>query len=250
MTTPVLLEERDGDILLLTLNRPSSYNAINPALRNALVAALGEAAATGARAVVLQGAGRGFSAGIDLKESDAPRGTDLMRYMNASSQALVRAVLGCPLPVVAAVHGTCAGLALTMALGADHCVAATDARLFAPFLKMGLVPDGALTYLLPRLAGTVLARRLLLSGEMTAVEAAASGLIAETVPLGELRAVARERAAAFAALPREAFAYTKSLLHRSFDLDLEGVLFEERAGQALLSTSMEYSPAPPGKSND
>lgn len=239
----VLAEEDDGEIRILTLNRPESYNAINAALREALVAAFHRSEKEGARAIVLRGAGRGFSAGIDLRESAAPRGPDLMAYMNASSQAIVRVVLGCPLPLVTAIHGACAGVALVLALGADHCVATTDARLVAPFLKMGLVPDGALTHLLPRMAGTARAKRLLLSGgEIAAADAVAAGMIAEVVPPAELDATARQRATELAALPRAAYAYTKALLHRSFELDLEGALFEERAGQALLSAAPEFAP--------
>jgi enoyl-CoA hydratase/carnithine racemase len=238
----VLLEEHDDDIWVLTLNRPDSYNAINIALRDALLATIQRAERSGARAVVLRGAGRGFSAGIDLNEFAAPRGPELMAYMNSSTQALVRAVLGCPLPVVTAVHGACAGVALVMALGADHCVAATDARLVAPFMKMGLIPDGALTHLLPRLAGMARAKRLLLGGEITACDAVAIGMIAEAVASEELDTVARRRAAELATIPPAAFAYTKALLQRSFELDLEGALFEERAGQALVSTTPAFAP--------
>jgi 2-(1,2-epoxy-1,2-dihydrophenyl)acetyl-CoA isomerase len=240
----VLLEEPGPDgVVTLTLNRPEAYNAINPALRDALLAALARAADDGTRAIVLQGTGRGFCAGIDLKEGAGGRqGMAVMDYMRTSTQALVRAVLESPVPIVTAVHGVCAGVALVLALGADHCVAAEDARLSAPFVKRGLIPDGATTFLLPRLIGAARARRLLLFGEdVTATDAVAAGMIAEAVAGQRLAEVAKARAAELAALPAGALRYTRSMLARSFELDLATTLFEERAGQGLISTGVDFA---------
>jgi 2-(1,2-epoxy-1,2-dihydrophenyl)acetyl-CoA isomerase len=240
----VLLQQAGPEgVVTLTLNRPEAYNAINPALRDALLEALATAASNGTRAVVLQGAGRGFCAGIDLKEGAGGRqGMAVMDHMRTSTQAVVRAVLGSPVPIVTAVHGVCAGVALVLALGADHCVAADDARLSAPFVKRALVPDGATTFLLPRLVGAARARRMLLFGEdVTAPDAVLAGMIAEAVPGGQLREIGTSRAAELAALPTGALRYTRSMLVRSFELDLETTLFEERAGQGLVSTSADFA---------
>ena len=234
-------EERDG-VVTLTLDRPESYNAIDPALRDALLASFASAEEAGARCIVLRGAGRGFCAGIDLKAGAGDRrGSEVMDYMRTSTQAIVRAVLTCPVPLVAAVHGVCAGVALVLALGADHCIAAEDARLSAPFVKRALVPDGATTYLLPRLVGAARARRMLLFGEdVGAGEALEWGMISEVVPADDLRAAAAARAVELASLPTAALRYTKGMLLRSFELDLESTLFEERAGQALMSTTADF----------
>jgi 2-(1,2-epoxy-1,2-dihydrophenyl)acetyl-CoA isomerase len=239
----VLLEHGDGDVITLTLNRPESYNAINPELRDLLVEALYGAGDRGASCVVVQGAGRGFCAGIDLKSgSGGVTGHRLMEYMRTSTQAIVRAVLGAPVPVVTAVHGVCAGVALVLALGADHCVAASDARFSAPFVHRGLLPDGASIYLLPRLVGLARARRMLLFGEdVGATEALSSGMIGEVVEAADLTEGAARRAESLAALPAATLRYTRSMLLRSFELDIESALFEERAGQALMSTTPDYA---------
>jgi 2-(1,2-epoxy-1,2-dihydrophenyl)acetyl-CoA isomerase len=238
-----LLEDRQAGVVTLTLNRPDSYNAIDAPMRTALLDALHRAEGEGASCIVLRGAGRGFCAGIDLKAgSGGIDGVDLMEYMRESTQAIVRAVLTCPLPLVTAVHGACAGVALVFALGADHCIATDDARFSAPFVKRALVPDGASIYLLPRLVGMARAKRILLFGEdVPAPDALDAGMIGEVVAADELDDAVNRRAAQLAALPRATLRYTKSMLLRSFELDLESALFEERAGQALMSTSADYA---------
>jgi 2-(1,2-epoxy-1,2-dihydrophenyl)acetyl-CoA isomerase len=239
----VLLREADGGVVTLTLNRPESYNALDTTLRDALLDAIRGAEVDGERCIVLRGAGRGFCAGIDLKGGAGnATGYDVMNYMRTSTQAIVRTVLASPVPIVTAVHGVCAGVALVLALGADHCVASTDARLSAPFVARSLVPDGASIYLLPRLVGTARARRMLLFGEdVGAPEAFAAGMIGEVVDPVDLDATARDRAARLAALPVAAIQFTRSMLLRSFELDLESALFEERAGQALMSTTADFA---------
>lgn len=157
--------------------------------------------------------------------------------MAVSSYRLARAVLHCRVPVVAAVHGACAGIGITLALGADVCVAAEDARFTAPFVPRGLVPDGAIARLLPRIIGHARSREFLLLGRtIEAGEAMRLGMIARTVPAPELVDSVLATAREFVSLPTDAITYTKHLLNRSFELDLESFLFEERTVQALLST--------------
>ncbi|MCU1344797.1 MAG: echA11 [Acidimicrobiia bacterium] len=241
--TEAVLERVDGRVVTLTLNRPDAYNAINPDLRQALVDGFGRAEANNAGCVVIRGAGRGFCAGIDLKAgSGGVKGPELMDYMRHSTQSIVRAVLTCPVPVITAVHGVCAGVALVLALGADHCIAVDSARFSAPFVHRALVTDGASAYLLPRLVGIARAKRMLLFGEdVNAVDAEAMGMIGEVASAEEFDAAIDRRAQALAALPTATLKYTKSMLLRSFELDLESALFEERAGQALMSTSADYA---------
>lgn len=239
----MLTEEWDGAVLHLTLNRPEVYNAIDPELRGALLTALDRAEDLGARCILLDGAGRGFCAGADLSPGAADRrGTAVSASMRRSTSRLAEGFLRCPVPVVASVHGACAGIGLMLALSADHCVAAADARFFAAFTPRSIVPDAALTYLLPRLIGLGPARRLLMFGEqLSAVEAVAVGMIGETAEPAELAAVARRRAEELAALPTQALALTKSLLLRSFDLDLGSALWEEGTAQGLVSTTPDFA---------
>jgi 2-(1,2-epoxy-1,2-dihydrophenyl)acetyl-CoA isomerase len=233
-----LRTSRDDGVLELVLDRPDRYNAIDSELREALIDAFDRGPDEGTRVILIRGEGKGFCAGADLKETGARvAGVDLERRMARSSYRLARAVLQCRIPVVAGVHGACAGIGLTLALGADVCIASDDARFTAPFVPKGLVPDGAIARLLPRIIGHARSREFLLLGQtIEADEALRLGMIARTVPGPELVDSARATAREFAVLPTDAITYTKQLLNRSFELDLESFLFEERTIQALLST--------------
>ena len=140
-----------------------------------------------------------------------------------------------------AAHGACAGIGLTLALGADMCVAADSARFVGAFIQRSLVPDGAVARLLPRIIGYSRARAFLLLGQtIDADEALSLKMVLEDRPRGRSRHCRRCRHHRdFLALPTVAIGYTKQLLNRSFELDLESFLFEERMIQAMLSTTAD-----------
>jgi 2-(1,2-epoxy-1,2-dihydrophenyl)acetyl-CoA isomerase len=235
----VLLTERRGDVLHVTLNRPAAYNSINPELRNRLVEVFDAVESDGVRAIVLSGSGRGFCSGADLKDSaPAGPGAETTQVMRLSTQRLVRSFLECPVPVVSAVHGVAAGIGLTLALGADVCIAASDARLVPAFVQRAIVPDGAMAFLLPRLIGIPRTKDFLMRGRpLSAVRAVDIGLIAEQVPADGLLETAASAAQEMAAMPTVTLALTKQLLAQSFDLDLASTLFAERAAQGLSSST-------------
>jgi 2-(1,2-epoxy-1,2-dihydrophenyl)acetyl-CoA isomerase len=234
-----LLVDRRADVLHLTLNRPKAYNAINPSLRDRLVEVFDTAEGDGVRAILVAGAGRGFCAGADLKDSAVSGpGLDTTRVMRVSTQRLVRSFLECPVPVVAAVHGATAGIGLLLALGADVCVAASDATFIPAFVQRGIVPDGGITFWLPRIIGMARTKQFLMRGRpLGAAAAAAIGLIAEAVAPEELERTATEIAEELAALPTATLGLLKQLLAQSFDVDLTATLFAERAAQGLASTT-------------
>jgi 2-(1,2-epoxy-1,2-dihydrophenyl)acetyl-CoA isomerase len=234
--------ERTGTITHLVLDRPDAYNAIDAELRDQLLGALDAAESDDTTCVVVRGAGRGFCAGMDLRAGGGARGVDLANAMRQSSSRLTERFLRASVPVVSAVHGACAGLGLTLALSADHCVAADDARFVAGFVSRSLVPDGAVSLLLPRLVGTARARQMLLFGdEIGAAQALEWGMIGELVATSDLVGRAQQRAEVLSALPRHVVLYTRSLLSRSFDIGWETVLFEEQLAQGVVSTSDDYA---------
>lgn len=235
----VLLTERRGDVLHVTLNRPAAYNSINPELRNRLVEVFDAVEADGARAVVLSGNGKGFCSGADLKDSaPASPGVETTQVMRLSTQRLVRSYLDCPVPVVSAVHGVAAGIGLTLALGADICIAASDARFMPAFVQRAIVPDGAVAFLLPRMIGISRTKDFLMRGRpMGAEQAVDIGLISEHVAPERLLETAVAAAEEIAALPTVTLALTKQMLAQSFELDLAGTLFAERASQGLSSST-------------
>jgi 2-(1,2-epoxy-1,2-dihydrophenyl)acetyl-CoA isomerase len=235
----VLVLDRQGDVLHVTLNRPGSYNAINPVLRDRLVEVFDGAELDGARAILLDGNGRGFCSGADLKDSAASRpGADTTRVMRLSTQRLIRAFLDCPIPIVAAVHGVTAGIGLTLAFGSDVCLAAHDARFVPAFIQRAIVPDGAIAFLLPRMIGLPRAKDFLIRGrELAAVRAEEIGLISEVVNAEFLTAHAAEVATQLAALPTTTVSLAKQMLAQSFEQDLAATLFAERASQGLSSAT-------------
>lgn len=239
MSNDVLLTTRRGDVLELILNRPSRYNAIDAVLRDRLVDELDSAEGKGIRAILLSGNGAGFCSGADLKSLVVSRTAhETAQTMRLSTHRLMRAFLECPIPTVAAVHGTTAGIGLTLALGADVCVASSDAVFLPIFVTRGIVPDGGIAYLLPRMIGMARSKDLLMRGRaMEADEAIACGLIAERVPAVDLETHARRIADEFACLPTVTLSLTKQLLAQSFDLGSHDFLAAERAAQGLAASS-------------
>jgi 2-(1,2-epoxy-1,2-dihydrophenyl)acetyl-CoA isomerase len=233
------IDEGADGVVSVQLDRPDRYNAINPTMRDALITVFDTAEGQGVRAIVIHGAGRGFCSGVDLADSTTnARGADVLTLMQRSTQPLVRSILNCGAPVVAAVHGVCAGIGMTLALGADICVAAEDASFQAAFVRRGVVADGGICSILPRLVGIARAKEfLLLGGKVSGVEAASMGMIARTAPPERTLDDARAVAADLAAMPTRTVTLTKALLDRSGDLDLESFLLAERAAQAIASTT-------------
>lgn len=239
---PVLLERLDEGVLTLTLNRPDRMNAFNVALHEALAAALQRAAADEAvRAVLLTGAGRGFSAGQDLGDRAVAPGEgrpDLGESIEKFYNPLVRALRSLPKPVVCAVNGAAAGAGANIALSCDIVVAAKSARFLQAFARIGLVPDSGGTWTLPRLVGEARARALMMLAEpIGADEAESWGLIYRAVDDDRLIGVAGEIAARLAAGPTRALGLMKRAFlaasANGFDaqLDLERDLQRE-AGAA------------------
>ena len=198
----------DGDVCVITLNRPTRLNAINPALLAGLNAALARADADDRiGAIVLTGAGRAFCAGDDLVEQrsmlDADEAT-ITGFVDAIQQVTRHLVFG-DTPVVAAVRGWAVGGAFSWPINCDFSVWSEDARGFFPELKIGLYPSGAVTCLLPLQVGPALAREMLYtSRKYTAAELLDCALASEVVPGHGLLDAAIARARALAALPAPA----------------------------------------------
>ena len=211
---------RDGAVQTITLNRPEVLNAFNRALHKALRAALKEAADPEVRAVVLTGAGRGFSAGQDLTEfSDAPDVGDTLRDTYHPNVLAIRAL---EKPVICAVNGVCAGAGLSLACACDIRIAADSASFVPGFVGIGLVPDAGGTYFIHRLLGAPRAFEWMSSNrKLGAAEAQAWGLVSEIVETDALPARAAELAALYAAAPTRAIGLTKRLFDHADGASLE-----------------------------
>jgi 2-(1,2-epoxy-1,2-dihydrophenyl)acetyl-CoA isomerase len=227
---------RDGAVQTITLNRPDVLNAFNRALHAALRDALKEARDSEVRAVVITGAGRGFSAGQDLKEfGEAPDVSDALRESYHPNVLAIRAL---EKPVIASINGVCAGAGLSLACVCDFRIAADNASFVPGFIGIGLVPDAGGTYFLNRLLGASRAFEWMTSNRrLTAAEAHAWGLVSEVVEADALPARAAEVAAFYAALPTRGVGMTKRLFDHADGATLEEQLeFEAQLQSAATKT--------------
>jgi 2-(1,2-epoxy-1,2-dihydrophenyl)acetyl-CoA isomerase len=180
----VVLQERRGAVAILTLNRPESLNGFTTELRLALKTALEAVAADAAvRAVVLTGAGRGFSAGADLKAEPMTAGAVVERQLNEEYGAALRTIATMPKPVIAAVNGFATGIGGSFALVCDLVVMGQNAFFQVPFNKIALVPDGGMSWLLTERVGHRRAFEIAVSGErVPAARCLEWGLVNRIVP--------------------------------------------------------------------
>jgi len=249
MSEQLIQIEQHGGVCLLRLNRPEALNAFTSALLVQLRQAL-EAAANDAqtRCVLLTGAGRAFSAGQDLADPHvapsrdpgaAPK--DIGHMLDQYYIPLALRLRSMPVPVVAAVNGVAAGAGANMALGCDIVLAAEGASLIQAFSRIGLLPDGGGTWLLPRLVGRAKALELALLGDkLKAVEAQALGLIARVVPDAELQDAAMALAQKLAGMPTRALVETRRAMDEALKLDYEPALKREAALQSQLGFAHDY----------
>lgn len=212
----------DGGIGIITLSDPTTLNAAGLELMADLTAAYEDFAyGDKVRAIVLTGEGRGFCSGANLsggggaarpQPSQGPN-QSLLNTFNPFVSALRKS----PKPTVSAVNGVAAGVGVSLALACDLTVAAESAYFLLAFRRIGLVPDGGATWILPRLVGKARAMELMLLGEKLQAKTAAEwGLINKCVPDAEVMPAALEYARALAEGPAS-LAMTRALVWDSLD---------------------------------
>jgi 2-(1,2-epoxy-1,2-dihydrophenyl)acetyl-CoA isomerase len=230
---------RDGAVQTITLNRPEVLNAFNRALHAALRDALKEARDPEVRAVVLTGAGRGFSAGQDLTEFSETG--DVAAALRSSYHPNVLAIRALEKPVIAAVNGVCAGAGLSLACVCDIRIAADNAMFVPGFIGIGLVPDAGGTFFLNRLLGASRAFEWMSSNRrLTAAEAHAWGLVSEVVEADSLQSRVAELAARYASLPTRGIGMTKRLFDHATTATLEEQLEQEAQLQSAATTTDDF----------
>jgi 2-(1,2-epoxy-1,2-dihydrophenyl)acetyl-CoA isomerase len=245
MSYETILFGVEGNVARLTLNRPDKLNSFNVLMHREVRSALTESRDSGARVLVLAGAGRGFCAGQDLGDravSPGGEGADLGASIEQFYKPLVLALHALPMPVIAAVNGVAAGAGANIALACDLVVAARSASFVQAFCKLGLVPDSGGTWILPRLVGNARALGLtLLGNKLSAEQAAAWGMIWQCVEDAELGKVVDTLAAQLALAPTKGLAFTKKAIHESWQRSLTEQLDVERDMQRELGKSADYA---------
>jgi 2-(1,2-epoxy-1,2-dihydrophenyl)acetyl-CoA isomerase len=239
----LVLVEQHGGVLVVTLNQPSRLNALNDAMWQGLAAAVRTAERdAGVRALVLTGAGQGFSSGADLTEfRPGEAGFDPGAGLRGRINPLVLRLRALEKPALAAINGVAAGAGLGLALACDLRIAAASARLVVAFVRIGLVPDAGCMYFLPRLVGQAKALELCWTGDaVSAQEAEALGLVNRVVPDGEALAATRELAERLARGPAKALGLMKRALNQAHELPLERVLELEVGYQTLAAREPDF----------
>jgi enoyl-CoA hydratase/carnithine racemase len=219
-------EVNDG-LATITLNRPDRLNAISLAMLESLSKALRDADLdTGVRVIVLTGAGRGFCAGLDLKDMAAGSGIGsdgaglAARFDLAGSPPIVLHTTD--KPVICALNGAAAGYGLDMALGCDIRIASTEAKLAAVFTRRGILPESGGSWLLPRLVGWAKAAEIAFRGmTFSAQEALEWGLVNQVVEPDKLMAVTHEIATEIAANAPLAVQATKRMMRLGLEETFE-----------------------------
>jgi 2-(1,2-epoxy-1,2-dihydrophenyl)acetyl-CoA isomerase len=225
-TFETLTVETSDGICTITLNRPETYNAFSDKLTFELQDALkGAERDAKVHAIIITGAGKAFCSGQDvaeLKEKYVPGhvphlGKDIRRRYNPIAQRIREM----DKPVIAAVNGVAAGAGMSLALACDMRIASDKASFLAAFINVGLVPDTAATFMLPRLVGLGKAMELCLTGDkIPADEALRIGMVNRVVPADDLAAEARALATRLAGMPSLGIALIKRLLNQSSDNSL------------------------------
>jgi enoyl-CoA hydratase len=216
----------EGSIRIVTLNRPDARNAVSKPLHDGLERVWDQLADdTDARAVVLTGAGKAFSAGGDM-EWFVEQHHDLTERRRSLRQAkkIIRNQLACPLPIVAAVNGPAMGLGCSVALLCDYVVMADSARIADPHVVVGLVAgDGAALW--PLFTSMLVAKQYVLLGDPIPADVALRlGLCNEVVPRDDVMTRARELAERFAQLPPLALRDTKRALNMHYERIVDGMM--------------------------
>jgi len=233
----------DNAVATITLNRPDTLNALKAAMLDELREAVETLPGQDARCLLITGAGRGFSSGADLA-SGGGLPDDVGAALEAHFNPLIEAIFACPLPVVAAVNGPCAGAGCSLALAADIVIAGESAYFLQAFINIGLIPDAGATWLLPRLAGRARAMEMMMLGErLSAKKAAKWGVISRAVDDDKLMDEAGELAARLAAGPTLAYGLLRRLARDAEQSTLSEALNAERNAQRDAGRTSDFQGA-------
>ncbi len=232
--------DRAGDVATIVLDRPDVMNALDTEMVGALHVALGDVG--DARAVVVAGEGRAFSAGRDLS-SAAPLEEDARAILADLFNPLITRLRTLPMPTIAAVRGAALGVGFGIAMACDLVIAGERARLGSPFANIGCVLDsGGHAALVSRVGPHRALELIYTSRLLDGIEAAEIGLVNRVVVDDELSATVAELAATIAAGPTAAFAESKAIVHQFSDhhLDTAASMDAEAAAQGRLAGNPDY----------
>ncbi len=233
-----------GPVATLTLNHPEVMNAVSQEMLGGLMKAIDrvESPKSGARCLVMTGEGRGFCAGANLQPRSGGEGSgDAGSVLETHYHPFLRRLRELPMPLITAVNGAAAGVGMSFALMGDLVLCARSAYFLQAFRRIGLVPDGGSTWLLPRLVGKMRAMELSMLGERLPAEKALEwGLVTRVFDDSELMNHARELAMELANGPTVALGLIRRLYWESDGNSYEEQLNLERQSQRRAGSSADF----------
>ena len=241
MQYTTLLVEKKEKIGTITFNRPDKLNAFSEQAFSEFIEALYDVERDSEiSVVVITGAGRAFSAGLDLDEArQGPGESGLQVVPVQGSVAWIPHIMrNMTKPIIATINGHAVGAGFTIALACDIRIASEEAQLGAPFVNVGLVPELGSTYYLPRLIGIARACELVFTGKIIdANEAEKIGLVNQVVPADQLAAVTKEMALGLAKGPSAAIGLAKMSIYQGLGMDMSTAIeWEARAHSISMLT--------------
>jgi 2-(1,2-epoxy-1,2-dihydrophenyl)acetyl-CoA isomerase len=240
----VIWEQSEG-VGRVTLNRPDTLNAWTAEFGRELKQVItADAADPSVRAVLVTGAGRGFSSGADLKEGFDPADDgmpDVRRELHDVYHPIIAGIRRLEKPVVAAVNGPAVGIGASLAFACDLVLAAESAFFGLAFVNIGLMPDGGSTLFVPAAVGKARAFQMALLGERVPAERALEwGLVNQVLPDDRLRDEAASLVGRLANGPTRSYASSKQALNRMLYPDLDGQLDLEAELQHALARTRDF----------
>ncbi len=232
--------EIDNGVAVITMSRPDVMNALNTQMRAEITHAV-KAAEAEARVVVLTGEGKAFCSGQDLGDGGNAAALDLERTLRDEYVPMLRAIVDCKIPTIAAVNGPAAGAGANLALAFDVVIASDAAYFVQAFTRIGLIPDAGGTHFLPRQIGSARAMgAALFADKISATQAADWGMIYESIPAADFGAHWMARATKLASGPTVAYQHVKTALRESSDNTFEQQLALEAKLQGKCGQTRDF----------
>ncbi len=239
-----ILKKIENGVARLTFNRPEVFNSFNREMALLLQKELDACANDSTvRAIVLMGSGKAFCAGQDLKEvTDPALNPGFKKILEEHYNPIITRIRAIEKPIVAAVNGVAAGAGANIALACDIVIAHEKVSFIQAFSKIGLVPDSAGTFFLPRLIGFGKASALMMLGDkISATDAEKMGMIYKVTTLDDFQTEIHTIAGTLAQMPTKALGMTKRLLNQSMSNTLEQQLELESKLQIEAASSEDYA---------
>lgn len=242
MSYQTVVLKKEGRLAHLTLNRPKSMNAMDDVMMKELADVFESLQDDRTvQVLVINGEGRAFSAGGDIKKMVDPNNPMDIGKVMVDVSRLAKALYSLPQITIAVVHGAAAGLGFSVVLGCDYIIAEEDSKLAMNFIGIGLVPDGAGHFFLKERVGIPEAKKLIWSGKvMNGTEAIGKGLIDEVVTEGKAVEYGEAYAQKLLASPIAAMIASKRILHEQKMAELDNILEMESEAQVAMRKTADH----------